>query len=496
MSDQKNPTLWENWISLSGIILAICSFFAVAFLFAMEYFRGFENPYMGILTYIVAPAFLSAGLILIACGAVYERRRRRRLAPGEIPRHPRIDFNIARHRNTFIAVAVIAFVFLGLTSMGTYRTYHFTESVQFCGQTCHPVMKPEFTAYQNSPHARVTCTQCHIGPGAGWFVRSKLSGAYQVYATVADKYPRPIPTPVKNLRPAQDTCEQCHWPKKFFGATERVNVHYLADEENTPWTIRLLMKVGGGDPSTGPAGGIHWHMNISNKVEYIAVDEARLTIPWVRVTSSDGKTTVFESEDSPLTPEQKAKLAPRTMDCIDCHNRPAHIYNPPARAINLALNTGRIPADLPSVKQHAVQALTAEYKSTGEALEKINKLMQDQYKGYSDQAKVKTAIQETQKIYSQNFFPEMKVDWRTYPNNIGHSIFPGCYRCHDGKHVAAGGKLISRDCSSCHIILAQGNGDKAEAISPNGLEFEHPVDIDDLWKEMNCAECHNGALAQ
>lgn len=494
---QKSPSLLRNWISLLGLILAICSFFAVVCLISIDFFLGFRNPYMGILTYLVAPGFLSAGLILLIAGALLERRARRRLAPGEVPRHPQIDFNIPRHRNTFILVAVVTIVFLFLTAIGSYRTYHFTESVEFCGQTCHVVMKPEFTAYQNSPHARVTCTQCHIGPGAGWFVRSKLSGSYQVYATLTEKYPKPIPTPVKNLRPAQETCEQCHWPAKFFGAAERMNVHYLADEENTKWTIRLLMKVGGGDPAHGPTGGIHWHMNLANKVEYVHTDEERQIIPWVRVTTADGKVTEYQSNENPLSAEQKSKLALRSMDCIDCHNRPSHNYNSPARAVNLAMSTGRISTNLPSIKRNAVEALIGEYKTTGEALTSIKNALMKAYAQHSEPSTVEKAIRETQDIYAKNFFPEMNVNWRVYPNNIGHSIFPGCYRCHDGKHVNSEGKAISHDCNSCHIIISQGKeGVESGQISADGLEFEHPVDIGELWKEMNCTECHSGALAQ
>ena len=487
----RAPSLLNNWVSIFGIIISVCSLFAVLSLIAYDFFRGFTHPYLGILTYIVAPAFLCTGIAITLFGVWRERKTRRKLAPGEVPRHLKIDFNDSRQRNAFIATVVIAFIFLVLTSFGTYQTYHFTESVQFCGQTCHTVMKPEFTAYQNSPHARVTCTQCHIGPGAGWFVRSKLSGSYQVYATLTSKYPRPIPTPVKNLRPAQETCEQCHWPKKFFGAVERVNRHYLGDEQNSPWTIRLLMKIGGGDPSQGPTGGIHWHMNIANKIEYIAADEQRQIIPWVRLTAPNGKVTVFQSNDAPLSAEQ-LKLQPRVMDCIDCHNRPSHIYNPPARSVNVAMGTGHLDTSIPFIKMNAVEVLTVEYKSSSEALKKIEASMLEKYKDFPDKTKVQKAVKEVQRIYSQNFFPEMKVDWRSYPNNVGHTIYPGCYRCHDGKHASSEGKIISHNCTSCHTIIAQGNEEPPKTISPEGLEFEHPVDIGDVWKEMNCSECHTG----
>jgi cytochrome c2 len=223
-------------------------------------------------------------------------------------------------------------------------------------------------------------------------------------------------------------------------------------------------------------------MNIAHKVEYIAADEARQKIPWVRVTDRQGKVTVFEAVDTPLKPEEVASAKPRQMDCIDCHNRPSHIYNPPARAVNVAMATGRIDPKIPYVKKLAVEALTAEYRTTEEAMQKIAETVPA------------AAASEVQKIYKANFFPEMKVNWRAYPNNIGHTIFPGCYRCHDGKHKSADGQTISHDCKSCHIILAQGRGDQLGKISADGLEFEHPTDIADMWKEMNCAECHTGAL--
>ena len=500
----KPRSLIENWISLAGAILAASSFFAVLCLIAMDFFAEFSNPYMGILTYVVAPTFLILGLTLIIVGVALQWRHRHRLAPADQPRHLRIDLNIPGHRKALLIVSVVTFVFLVMTAVGSYRTYHFTESVTFCGKTCHTVMKPEFTAYQNSPHARVTCVQCHIGPGAGWFVKSKLSGSYQVYSVLAHKYPQPIPTPIKNLRPAQETCEQCHWPQKFYGSAERLNTHFQADESNTVWTIRLLMKIGGGDPTHGPVGGIHWHMNIGSKVEYIAADETRQKIPWVRITGKDGKVTLYETSeaDEKLKPEQVTEGAMRRMDCIDCHNRPSHVYNPPAKAVNIALATGRIDPKIPFIKKKAVEALIKEYQTTDEALTAIEQSLtkfyateQGEY-GKQNPAEVQQAIDELKKIYTSNFFPEMKVTWRVYPSNIGHTIFPGCYRCHDGKHVSEDGKKISHDCNSCHTIIAQGSGMEATSLSPQGLEFKHPVDIAEMWKEMNCAECHTGALVE
>ena len=489
----KAPSLIQNWISLSGMILAACSFFAVACLIAIDFYAGFGNPYMGILTYLVAPGFLTTGLLLILIGVLLERRRRRRLAPGEIPRHPRVDFNVPRQRNAFLIVVALSFVFLLFTALGSYRTYHFTESVQFCGQTCHAVMRPEFTAYQNSPHARVTCTECHIGAGATWFVRSKLSGSYQVYATLFDKYPRPIPTPVKNLRPAQETCEQCHWPQKFYGAVEKLRTHFKYDETNSAWTVALLLRVGGGDAAHGPVGGIHWHMNVGNQVEYIATDEARQVIPWVRITDQQGHVTVYEAKEGKLKPQQITNASIRRVDCIDCHNRPTHIFRSPDELVDTAMALGRIDPALPSVKKTAVDALAADYPTTADALQKIADSVTKKYAAAKPET-VQRAIDELQRIYQANFFPEMKSRWKVYPNNIGHYEWPGCFRCHDGQHVSPEGKMISADCTSCHTIIAQGSGTDVKTLSAQGFEFQHPSEeLGDAWKGQKCSDCHNGA---
>lgn len=486
--------LVRNWIGLTGVVVVGASFFAFALLMAIDLSRQFQNPYLGILTYLVAPFFLVLGLVLMAAGVLVERLHRRRRAPEEVPKYPRLDFNSPRQRKAFGLAASATGVFLLATAFGSYGSYHFSESVTFCGTTCHSVMTPEYTAYRNSPHARVACVQCHIGPGASWFVKSKLSGTYQVYATMFDKYPRPIPTPIKNLRPAQETCEQCHWPESFYGNAERVNYHYLPDSTNTPWTIRLLMKVGGGNPARGPVGGIHWHMNINNKVEYIASDTARQVIPWVRITDPQGRITVYRAETDSATDSLIAVTPPRRMDCIDCHNRPTHIYNPPSRAVNLSLATGRMSTKLPWIKKNAVDVLAASYDTKREALDSIATILGRDYERTRDTALVRQAIAEVQNIYSNNFFPTMKVDWRVYPDNIGHELFPGCFRCHDGQHKSEDGRVIPDDCTTCHIIMAQGSGTRSRTISPAGLPFKHPVDIGEMWKQVPCTTCHNGTL--
>lgn len=486
----------QNKASVTGMILGGSAFLLFLLFLFVDFLRGGSSIYTGIVTYFILPIFLILGLGITIVGALIERHRRHLEYPERIPLFPRLDLNNPGHRRTFTWVIGLTAAFFLFSAVGSYRAYHFSDSVAFCGQTCHSVMKPEFTAYKNSPHARVACVDCHIGPGAGWFVRSKLSGMYQIYATALDKYPRPIPVPIKNLRPAQETCEQCHWPKQFYGAVQKENHHFLPDEENTPWVIKLLIKVGGGDPTFGQVGGIHWHMSIENTIEYVATDKLRQNIAWIRKTDENGTVTIYESEEEPLSKQPEAHEI-RTMDCIDCHDRPTHIFRSPSGAVNLALQTYRIDPSLPYVKSKAVELLAGEYKSTEEALRTIADELNAYYKSEypevyeTNRAAIEAAVDELENIYRNNFFPVMNVRWDTYPDNVGHLIWKGCFRCHDERHVTKAGQVTGRDCNACHIIFSQGTGEE-KAVSLEGLEFRHPVDIAEAWKEMNCNDCHTG----
>jgi nitrate/TMAO reductase-like tetraheme cytochrome c subunit len=479
----KTPTVFRNWLSFAGLVLMVSSIFAFVFLFFLDLASHSANPYVGILTFLVAPAFFFAGAATALFGAWRTRRRVAR-ATGSTP-VLRIDLSRPRDRRLMALFLSASAGFLLVTAMGSYHTYHFSESVQFCGETCHGVMKPELTTYKHSPHARVACAECHIGPGATWFVRSKLSGTYQVYATLAHKYPTPILTPVKNLRPAQETCEQCHWPKKFVGNLDRTYNYFLPDASNSMYSIRLLLKVGGGDPADGPVGGIHWHMSVANKIEYVPGDASRQKIPWVRVTDQQGIVTVFHTPGFTNEPD---KSAMRTMDCIDCHNRPSHRYKSPESAVNLAMSLGRIDRSLPYIKTNAMAALVAPYTSDAQALQGIATLLSDRYR---QDPRIRPTIDAVQQIYTNNFFPEMKASWRNYPENIGHKDWPGCFRCHDGQHKTSDGRIIkANDCNACHTILAQGSPSQMNQLTPEGQKFSHPIDEYD--PAFQCTDCHTG----
>jgi nitrate/TMAO reductase-like tetraheme cytochrome c subunit len=284
---------------MSGLVIVSGALFSVFFLFLLELMTGGSNPYVGILMFVVGPAFLIFGLAVTLVGAWRERRKLGHFT-GLLPKMV-VDLSRPQDRKLMAGFIVGSLGFILLSVVGSYHSYHFSESTVFCGETCHTVMKPELVTYRHGPHARVSCTECHIGSGATWFVKAKLSGTYQLYATTFDKYPRPILTPIKNLRPAQETCEQCHWPQKFVGNLERTYNYYLGDETNTPFTVRMLMKVGGGDPTHGPVGGIHWHMNVGKKVEYLATDESRQKIPWVRTVDEQGVVTEFRTKGFTMT---------------------------------------------------------------------------------------------------------------------------------------------------------------------------------------------------
>lgn len=489
------PSLVRNLISFLGIALALISAVNILFLVVIDYFR--PSPYLGIFAFIILPGILIIGLILVLLGMMLERKRRHQMAGGAIPRMPVIDLNSPAQQRTITAVLVGGTVFLALSAAGSYRAYEFTDSVQFCGQVCHKVMRPEYTTYLESPHARVACVDCHVGPGAGWYVRSKLSGSYQVYSVIFHKYPQPIPTPVANLRPAQQTCEQCHWPRRFYGSQLKVFTHFSYDEKNTPRQIRMLINIGGAEPMTGMPSDIHWHMNIANRITFVAADPQRQVIPWVQSEDREGHITVYVAKDSKMSATQIQSSPRHLMDCIDCHDRPSHIFTPPDRSVDTALLARRLDPAMPFIKQQAVIALTATYADDASAKAGIAKSLSEFYAAKYPQQypasspEVKSTIAEVQNIYAASVFPYMKVDWRTHPNNIGHYYFPGCFRCHDGQHVSADGKIIPKGCDTCHSVLSQTESDKPVITSTPATTFVHPVDIGDL-QAVTCSDCHSG----
>jgi hypothetical protein len=449
----------RHWISMLGSVIALAVAVLMILLFGME-LSGFKaGPYLGILTYLLLPAVFVLGLVLIPVGVLRKRRLDAdALAHHEqAPRLPVVDLNNQRTRSVVLASVAVGVLSIVLIGSATYKGVEVMDSVPFCGTVCHTVMQPEYTAFQRSPHSRLRCADCHIGPGADWFVKSKLSGSWQMIAVAFNLYPTPIPSPVHNLRPARETCEQCHWPNKHVGDKLQVHTKFAADEKNSATKTVLLMKVGGqqGSASTG----IHWHVDPGVRIRFLS-DPSRQDVYDVEMTSADGKVKTFKAAEAPTGPTEW-----RSMDCVDCHNRPSHTYKLPATEIDSALDDGRIDKTLPFIKREALRILQGKYASQEEARPAIASEVEGFYKAkYAELAAPKAAAitaagKALGDIYAWNVFPKMNVTWGTYPNNIGHDDSPGCMRCHDKKHAAADGTKIPGGCSTCHAVLADDEAD-------------------------------------
>jgi hypothetical protein len=458
MNGRWLPDLVFNPLSIVGAGITTIAAGLFLFVFFADVLGIHTNPYLGMVFFLVMPAIFVFGLLLVPAGMLRERRRRR-LGLGPSALHwPRLDLNDGRTRRAVALVTGLTLSNVLILSLATYRGLEYMDSVEFCGQLCHTVMEPEFAAYQDGPHSRVRCVDCHIGEGAGWFVRSKLSGTRQIFAVMFNTYERPVPTPVRNLRPARETCEQCHWPDKFHGDKIETVHEFGGDETNTASTTALRLHVGGAGSDPGSASGIHWHTNENNQIDYVATDETRQDIPYVRLT--DRRTgTVTEYVVEGADRAALASAPARRMDCVDCHNRPTHAFVMTAdRAVNQAMARREIPPDLPYVKREGVAVLQAAYGSHAEALPAIDRAIRGFYTStYPELAQARAgdvarAVAGLQRLYARNVFPAMRVTWGTHLNNRGHMDAPGCFRCHDDSHRGPSGEVIRQDCDLCHSL--------------------------------------------
>ncbi len=494
---QPGQGLYRNPLSYFGGLVVAGSALLIVFAALLQLVMRQTSPYFGIVTYMIFPAFLLLGLVIVLYGMQRESRRRRKLGAEAPPPYPRVDLNDALQRKKFAYALVGGFLLVLLLGVAGYHSFLFTESVTFCGRLCHTVMEPEFAAYQHSPHAKVRCVDCHVGSGASFYVKSKLSGARQVLAVTFHTYPTPIPVPVKNLRPARETCEECHWPQKFYGAQLLQIPYFRYDQANTSDQISLMIKTGGGSAKLGQSAGIHWHMVVDNKIIYAARDEKELDIAWFKVVGSYGQEREYTSLDKPISREELAKLPKKTMDCMDCHNRPTHIFTPPDRAIDLALNNGSIKRDLPWIKKTTAEALMASYPDQKTANKEIRDRIFNFYAKnypavYSSRAPdIEDAVAIATGIYSRSVFPKMKVDWTTYPDNIGHRNWPGCFRCHDGRHATSDANILTRSCTACHTMPQRGPLETLGALPPVSEEAWHPFPLKGKHATMMCNRCHS-----
>jgi len=459
----------NNPISLAGGAITSASGVTMIAYWLVEMFgRSNENPYLGIIFFLLLPGLFILGLVLIPVG-VFIRRRKLQKA-GQIPAEfPRIDLNdrIFRHGLDIVLVATI--VNLLVVAVASYRGAAYMDSPQFCGQSCH-VMHPEFTAYKISAHSHVACVDCHIGAGAASYFRAKVNGTKQLVEVTFNRYPTPIESPVSSLRPARDICEGCHTPARFIGEKLLVKSAFADDETNTETQSVVVLHLGGQD-SLSHLTGIHGvHLG---HIEYITTDPTRTTIPWVQRRNADGSETTFTAS---ALGGAEPKGERRVMDCIDCHNRAAHTFVTPEDALNRAMEQGGISPEIPWVHKEGIDLLKGSYSSQEEAKAKIPEQLQAFYKANHPEVLaskgdlVKSAGEQLVVLYSQNVFPYMKVTWGTHPNHIGHMSYPGCFRCHDGDHATKDGKTsITQDCSACHNLLVV-DEKKPKVLSDLGIQ--------------------------
>jgi nitrate/TMAO reductase-like tetraheme cytochrome c subunit len=458
--------LGNNWVSLAGAALTTSSAFVLIWFWFMEITGRPEqvNPYMGILLFVILPALFVAGLALIPLGILWVRRKSKLAGETPLPLKA-VDFKNPGVRHLLTMVGILTFVNVSILGTAGMKGVEYMDSNQFCGLTCHTVMSPEYTAFLDSPHSRVGCAQCHIGHGAPALVRAKISGARQLFAVAFGTYSRPIPSPVEHLRPARETCEQCHWPQKFTDNKLIIRTKYAEDEANTPSSSVLLLKIGG--HSANGTTGIHGrHLDAMARISYVTTDTRRQEIPKVIYRDDQGKLVEYLTDDfKNLSKEKLDKASVRQMDCVDCHNRPTHAFQLPDRAIDKALAAGRMSPGLPFLKKKALELLKVDYPDQKTAAAKIPVELAEYYRtAYPEifkqkRGQVDTAGEVVKSIYLHNVFPEMKLTWGTHPNNIGHEDSVGCFRCHDGSHTSADGRTIKGDCDTCHILLAQDEKD-------------------------------------
>ncbi len=457
--------LGNNWMTLAGAALTTSSAFVLVWFWFMELTSPRSiHPYVGIILFLILPALFLIGLALIPLGIIRLRRQRKLAGEAPLPLQA-VDFKQPGVRRLLTVVGVLTFINVSILGTAGLKGVEYMDSNQFCGLTCHTVMSPEYTAFLDSPHSRVGCAQCHIGHGAPALVRAKISGSRQLFAVAFGTFSRPIPSPVEHLRPARETCEQCHWPQKFTNDKLIVRTKFAEDETNTATTSILLLKIGGHTPNG--TTGIHGrHLDAMERITYITTDARRQEIPKVTYREESGNLVEYVTDEFKKLPKEKVEKATvRNMDCIDCHNRPTHAFQLPDRALDKALAEKRMSTELPFLKKQALELLKADYADQKIAAAKIPVALAEYYRTtYPEiykqkRAQVDTAGEVVKAIYLRNVFPEMKITWGTHPNNIGHEEAVGCFRCHDGNHTAADGRTIKGDCDTCHTILAQDEKD-------------------------------------
>lgn len=435
-------------LAVFGLGLTTASALLFLVLFALDVLGLITNHYVGLVSYAALPGLFLVGLLAIAAGV-------RRSRSGPHPEWPRIDLNQPLQRRVLGILAVATLANVVILSMGTYGGVQYMETDAFCGQVCHTVMQPQFEAHLTGPHARIGCVACHIGPGAASFVGAKVSGSRRLLSVATGRYPRPIRQPRGEGAATRETCERCHWDGLPHGDQPTVIREYASDEANSERVTTLRLHVGGGGERLGDTFGSHWHADPANQVDYVSLDPLANEIPYVRVTTADGTVREYRVED--VDPDSLTGGVRRRMDCLDCHNRSAHAFAAtPERAVDEVLGRRGMRRDLPFIRREALRLLTADADDPGQAREamatSMTRFYQREYPELATrrQDDIVGAVDAIQALSDRTLFPEMGVGWGTYPNHLGHTDSPGCFRCHDEQHVADDGSTISQECELCH----------------------------------------------
>ena len=444
----SRAVLVRHPLAIAGALLTTVSAVVFLALVGAAFAGFFSNPYAGLVVFIIVPALFVLGLVLIPLGMWLEARRYRH-EPAATRDWPIFDLRKPHVRRTVLAVTALTAVNVVVLSLAGKGAIGWMDSPSFCGQACHLPMHPQFTSWQVSPHAEVTCTQCHVGEGARALVRAKLAGTRQLYHVLTNQIPKPIHG--ADMRPALETCGKCHWPGRDLGEPVRIKREYADDEDNTETATELQMMIGGPARKTSNGRAIHWHADPDVRIEFVSTDAQRQTIPYVRLVDSNGTVKEFKTEGT--TDEQIAGGERRVMDCTDCHNMPAHRISPAAeQAVDAAIAGGDISRALPFVRREGVRLVKTEYPAQEQGLEAIERELRAFYASRPgvDERDLARAIGSLQNVYRRNVFPAMKVTFGVYAEHIGHITSNGCFRCHDDGHTAADGTVISGDCEYCH----------------------------------------------
>lgn len=443
-------------LSIVGAVMVTTAFLADSIIIVSEVFFFQSNPYIGIFVWVLFPMIGFGGLALIPFGLWWKARTKGARSFKEISKLGKVV-----NRRHFFQM-ILGLSFLNLLIFGTvgWQALHYMESPQFCGAVCHVVMEPEFRVYERSPHSEVDCVECHIGSGVGHLIQSKLDGTRQLWGVLTNDFDRPIKTPIHNLRPAREVCGSCHFPESFHGNVIKVIENFEPDENNTRKVTVLSMNVGGGTGPNKKASGIHWHVDKGSAIRYYSSDPQRENILRVEHTRPDGTVRVWNHTEFPM-PEEINPDGYRQMDCVDCHNRPTHIFLPPEKALDEWLSDGLLDPSIPWIRAIGEEIVRIEYESTEAALAGIAELPELYKQRYPEHweefgEKVKASVPVLQDMHSLYVYPQMNLQWNTYSSMLGHPTehTNACFRCHNGVMLDEENIPITTECAACHSVLA------------------------------------------